>query len=136
PGYLSVAATNTSDKVTSFSSRGPSKFVSPNEMTPNVAAPGNNVVSSVPGGGYESMSGTSMASPHVTGAVAVLLSKFPQATHQQVVDALTSTAVDIDRPGPDNASGYGRIDLPKALAKLAADAAAPAEQPAPAEAAS
>jgi subtilisin family serine protease len=118
PGYLSVAATNTSDKVTSFSSRGPSKFVSPDEMTPNVAAPGAGVVSSVPGGGFQRMDGTSMASPHVAGAVAVLLSKFPQATHQQIVAALTKTAVDIDKPGPDNASGFGRIDLPKALAAL------------------
>jgi subtilisin family serine protease len=121
PGYLSVAATTDSDKVASFSSRGPSKFTSPDEMTPNVAAPGASVVSSVPGGAYQRMSGTSMASPHVAGAVALLLSKFPQATHQQIVQALTKTAVDIDKPGPDNASGFGRIDVDKALGYLAAE---------------
>jgi subtilisin family serine protease len=59
-----------------------------------------------------------MASPHVAGAVAILLSKFPQATHQQIVDALTKTAVDIDKPGPDNAAGFGRIDVAKALVAL------------------
>jgi subtilisin family serine protease len=118
PGYLSVAATTDRDTVARFSSRGPSRFTSPDEMTPNVAAPGQGVTSSVPGGGYQRMDGTSMASPHVTGAVAVLLSKFPQATHQQIVDALTKTAVDIDKPGPDNAAGFGRIDLPKALVAL------------------
>ncbi|MCW2921459.1 MAG: serine protease [Thermoleophilia bacterium] len=148
PGYLSVAATTTSDKVASFSSRGPSKFASPEEMTPNVAAPGAGVTSAVPGGRYQSMSGTSMASPHVTGAVALILSKFPQATHDQIVQALTKTAVDIDRPGPDNAAGFGRIDVDKALEYVAATQAAdgkleteapvqaPAEVPAGAEAAS
>ena len=131
PGYLSVAATTSSDRVASFSSRGPSKFTSPDEMTPNVAAPGQGVVSSVPGGRYQSFSGTSMASPHVAGAVALLLQAAPQATHQQIVDALTRTAVDIDKPGPDNASGFGRIDVPAALTYLkgaVAEAAAGAGQ--------
>ncbi|MCW2926343.1 MAG: serine protease [Thermoleophilia bacterium] len=118
PGYLSVAASTERDSIASFSSRGPSKFATPEEMTPNVTAPGAGVTSSVPGGGYSRMSGTSMASPHVAGAVAVLLSKFPQATHDQIVSALTKTAVDIDRPGPDNAAGFGRIDVAKALEYL------------------
>ncbi len=118
PGYLSVAATTTGDDVASFSSRGPSKFASPDEMTPNVAAPGAGITSAVPGGRFRRMSGTSMASPHVAGAVALLLQAAPQATHEQVVEALTKTAVDIDRPGPDNASGFGRIDVPAALAHL------------------
>jgi subtilisin family serine protease len=120
PGYLSVAATTESDKVASFSSRGPSKFASPEEMTPNVAAPGAGVVSAVPGGRYQRMSGTSMASPHVAGAVALMLQAHPQATHDQIVEALTRTAVDIDRPGPDNAAGFGRIDVAKALDHLGA----------------
>ena len=120
PGYLSVAATTEGDKVASFSSRGPSKFATPEEMTPNVAAPGAGVVSAVPGGRYQRMSGTSMASPHVAGAVALLLQAHPQATHDQIVAALTRTAVDIDRPGPDNAAGFGRIDVTKALEHLGA----------------
>lgn len=120
PGYLSVAATNASDKIARFSSRGPSRFATPEEMTPNVAAPGDGVVSAVPGGRYQRMSGTSMASPHVAGAVALLLQAHPQATHEQIVAALTKSAVDIDRPGPDNASGFGRIDVAKALEHLGA----------------
>ena len=142
PGYLSVAATTTRDDVAGFSSRGPSKFASPDEMTPNVAAPGAGVVSAVPGGRFQRMSGTSMASPHVAGAVALLLQAAPQATHEQVVEALTKTAIDIDRPGPDNASGFGRIDVPAALAHIrsaVADTGAGADQvqgePTPAEAA-
>jgi subtilisin family serine protease len=123
PGYLSVAATTTRDDVARFSSRGPSKFATPEEMTPNVAAPGAGVVSSVPGGRFQSMSGTSMAAPHVAGAVALLLQAAPQATHEQIVDALTGGAVDIDRAGPDNASGFGRIDVPAALERLRASIA-------------
>lgn len=118
PGYLSVAATTERDGVANFSSRGPSRFATPEDMTPNVAAPGAGVNSSVPGGGFRRMSGTSMASPHVAGAVAVLLQAHPQATHQQIVDALTRTAVDIDKKGPDNAAGFGRIHLPAAIAHL------------------
>ncbi len=126
PGYLSVAATTESDKVASFSSRGPSKFASPEEMTPNVAAPGAGIVSAVPGGRYQRMSGTSMASPHVAGAVALMLQAHPQATHEQIVEALTKTAVDIDKPGPDNAAGFGRIDVEQALAHLGTAVAATA----------
>jgi bacillopeptidase F len=115
PGYLSVAATTDRDAVASFSSRGPSRFARPDEMTPNVAAPGAGIVSAAPGGRYQRMSGTSMAAPHVAGAVALLRQAAPQATHEQLVEALTRTAVDIDRPGPDNASGFGRIDVPAAI---------------------
>jgi bacillopeptidase F len=120
PGYLSVAATTNKDTVAGFSSRGPSRFATPEDMTPNVAAPGAAVTSAVPGGRYQSMSGTSMASPHVAGAVALLLQAAPQATHEQIVHALTKTAVDIDKPGPDNAAGFGRIDVVKALEHLKA----------------
>lgn len=128
PGYLSVAATTNRDAVAGFSSRGPSRFASPEEMTPNVAAPGASVVSAVPGGGFRSMSGTSMASPHVAGAVALLRQAAPQATHEQIVEALTRTAIDIDRPGPDNAAGFGRIDVPAAIEHLrGATASAEAE---------
>lgn len=120
PGFLSVAATTSSDSVASFSSRGPSRFASPDEMTPNVSAPGAGIVSSVPGGRFQSMSGTSMAAPHVAGAVALMLNAAPQATHEQIVGALTSTAKDIDRAGPDNASGFGLIDVVAAINALQA----------------
>lgn len=118
PGFLSVAATTSRDSVAGFSSRGPSKFPSKDDMSPNVAAPGEGIVSSVPGGRYSRMSGTSMASPHVAGAVALLLQARPDATHDEIVQALTKTAVDVDRAGPDNASGYGRIDVVRALDEL------------------
>ena len=58
-------------------------------------APGNVIVSSVPGGAFAALSGTSMATPHVAGAWAILKSKAPSATVDQVLQALTSTGVPI-----------------------------------------
>ncbi|MCI0478384.1 MAG: S8 family serine peptidase, partial [Anaerolineales bacterium] len=61
----------------------------------NLLAPGQYIVSSVPGGGYSNWGGTSMATPHVTGAWAVLKSRTPAATVDQILSALTSTGVPV-----------------------------------------
>ncbi|HEV7886001.1 MAG TPA: S8 family serine peptidase, partial [Acidimicrobiales bacterium] len=66
---------------------------------------------------YAYMSGTSMAAPHVSGAVAVLLSR--GFTPQQAVDRLLATAKDIGPAGKDSTFGYGRLDMAKAVAGLA-----------------
>ena len=117
PTGISVAATTSGDGVAGFSSRGPSPF-DPKAVVPLLAAPGAGVTSSVPGGRYANYSGTSMAAPHVSGAVAVLLSANPNATYEQVVQALTSTATDIGSKGPDTAAGYGRINVDAAAAQI------------------
>lgn len=59
----------------------------------NLLAPGQYIYSSVPGGGFQTMMGTSMATPHVTGAWAILKSRLPSATVDQVLSALTSTGI-------------------------------------------
>lgn len=122
PESISVAATDSNDNVASFSSRGPSplKDASGSDKKPDVAAPGHQVVSSVPGGGYAAFSGTSMATPAVSGVVALLLSKHKDLTHDEVQSALRSSAVDIDKPGYDYNAGYGRVSADAAL--KAADA--------------
>jgi subtilisin family serine protease len=130
PGALSVAATTATDKVAGFSSRGPSRFA-PTAVLPNVAAPGASIRSTIPGGGYATFSGTSMASPHVAGAVALLLQAKPNATHEQIVAALEKTAVDIDLPGPDTAAGHGRIDVDRAIDRLIASPPPPPPPPPP-----
>lgn len=129
PEGISVAATDVNDKVASFSSRGPSplKSASGSDKKPDVAAPGHQVVSSVPGGGYAAFSGTSMATPAVTGVVALLLSKHKDLTHDEVLAALAGSAKDIDAAGYDYNAGNGRIDATAALA--AADAIVAARKP-------
>lgn len=80
-------------KVANFSSRGP---VTVNWMLkPDVIAPGVNILSTVPGG-YEILNGTSMAAPHVSGAVAVIKEAHPKWTNKQILGALKTTASQIE----------------------------------------
>jgi len=67
---------------------------------------------------YENKSGTSMATPHVAGAAAVVWSSKPTATAQQVLEALETTALDIDAAGRDNNTGWGLVRIPAAIAEL------------------
>jgi subtilisin family serine protease len=91
-------------------------------MKPDISAPGTSIRSSLPGGGYGLLSGTSMAGPHVAGLAALLFSAQPDLIGQvdHVERLITSTAVPISMsescggiPGneyPNNISGWGRID--------------------------
>jgi subtilisin family serine protease len=118
---ITVGATDKNDKVASFSSRGPNPIKDKDGkplQKPDVSAPGVDVVSaSKNGNAYMKMSGTSMATPAVSGVIAVLLSKFPNLTAEQVRTVLDQSAVDIDAPGVDPNSGYGRVNPVAALAK-------------------
>jgi subtilisin family serine protease len=103
-----------SQTIADFSSRGPSPCtgVPPeNLIKPEVCARGVDVRSSVPGGGYSTMSGTSMACPHVAGAIALLRQVNPDATPDELKMALLQTAVDLGPTGEDNTYGMGRIDV-------------------------
>ncbi|MDY7041496.1 MAG: S8 family serine peptidase, partial [Chloroflexota bacterium] len=107
PEAIAVGATDSDDVIAGFSSRGPSPW---NEVKPEVSAPGVSVRSSVPGGGYSNKNGTSMAAPHVTGIVALMLQADPGLSISQVEQALTSTAVPLGSPHPNNDYGWGLVD--------------------------
>ncbi len=113
PEAITVGATDRDDLVASFSGRGPSFYEG--EQKPELSAPGVNVKSSVSSNNYDVYSGTSMAAPHVTGLIALMISAdLRDGVRDFTVDELekfmTSTAVDLGELGPDNDYGYGRID--------------------------
>jgi len=83
-------------------------------LKPDVSAPGNGTVSTNNGGGYSSFSGTSGATPHVAGLVALLFSINPNLTPEEVSMIIQTTAVEKGDPGKDNRYGAGRIDAYKA----------------------
>ena len=121
---ISLGATDINDDIAFFSSRGPSPT---DKISPNVSAPGVDVVSSVPGGGYEALSGTSMATPHAAGTIALMLSSKLSllGDFDGILNALNVTA--IDRPDdscgtpdpsdndPNFVYGEGRIDAKAAV---------------------
>ncbi|MDO8725848.1 MAG: S8 family peptidase, partial [Candidatus Methanoperedens sp.] len=96
---IAVAATNSNDAVASFSSDG---------LEVDVSAPGVSILSTYKGSSYASASGTSMAAPHVTGTVALMLKA--GVLPNDIQSKLQTTALDINSLGFDVFSGYGRID--------------------------
>jgi minor extracellular serine protease Vpr len=114
------AADPTAGQISSFSSWG---FTSDLKLKPDVAAPGGNIRSTWPlsqDGGYNVISGTSMASPHVAGAVADYLQARPGSTPTQVKEALSDTAVPIvnstlGRRESPALEGAGLIRIDKAI---------------------
>jgi len=110
-----VDGNNPSLPVASFSARGPSECATGDlAIKPEVTAPGVNIRSSIPSGGYTTMSGTSMSSPHVTGAVALIRQANPNLDVETIKDILMSTAVDLPASSPngeDNIFGHGIIDI-------------------------
>lgn len=114
PDVWAVGASDWRDVVTWFSSRGPSPLT--NENKPDLLAPGAMTLSALPGGAYGTMSGTSMATPHVVGAAALLLSTNPTLSRQELRSLLQNTAVPIAPPHPNPDSGYGRLDVNAAAA--------------------
>jgi bacillopeptidase F len=107
--------------ISGFSTRGPSQCPSNGTLNihPEVVAPGENVRSAWGMDGYNSISGTSMSSPHVSGAVLLLKEAFPQLTGAQLLTALYTTATDMGVTGEDNVYGNGLIDVHSAFLWLA-----------------
>jgi subtilisin family serine protease len=88
-----------------------------------IAAPGVEVMVPAPGGTYQVLSGTSLASAHVSGVAALMVQGHPELTPAQVREALVRTARDLGKPGRDDFYGAGLIDAAAAVA-AASEAAA------------
>jgi subtilisin family serine protease len=106
PGVIGVAATDQNGGRASFSNYG--SYI-------DVAAPGVGVVSTYLGNDIAGMTGTSMASPHVAGVVALMEAAVPAITPDQVQQALTSSATDLGASGRDDLFGYGQVDAVRAV---------------------
>ncbi len=104
------AATNPNG-MASFTSWGPAPNMA---FKPTVAAPGVAIFSSTPGNQYATMQGTSMAAPHVAGAIAVIKQAHPDWTPDQIKQALVNTAEPISKYSP-RVQGAGRINVAKAV---------------------
>ncbi|MFQ5574282.1 MAG: S8 family serine peptidase, partial [Terriglobia bacterium] len=111
---IGVGATNSSDARTSPAEWGEGAG---SNYGPEVdlVAPGDRIASTYPGSAYAYMSGTSMASPHVAGAAAVVLSKDGSLAPADVEQRLTEAATDLGDPGRDDYYGHGRVELAEAL---------------------
>ncbi|MBI2136952.1 S8 family serine peptidase, partial [Candidatus Woesearchaeota archaeon] len=109
---IAVGAVSDDKELACFSSGG---VVDGIGIKPDLVAPGVDVFSSVLGNGYASMSGTSMAAPHVSGAAALLLSKSPQLSPLEVRNILEGSSLDLGAAGKDIGFGSGLLDLSAAF---------------------
>lgn len=116
-GIISVAAADdkgtvniSDDDIASFSSRGPSPF---GRFGPSLSAPGVSITSTWNNGGTNTISGTSMAAPHVSGAAALIIERFGNLTPQQIASKLMHSAQNISQNPFDE--GAGEINVTRAL---------------------
>lgn len=126
PETICVGSIGQSSVVSRFSSRGPEVFL---------AAPGEQILATYPGGRFARLSGTSMATPAVAGLVAVIQGHLkstgrPRLTPEEMKKLLITTILDLDPNGRDRATGYGMPQLFRALVALP-DPKPPVDPPTP-----
>ncbi|MGG4168606.1 S8 family serine peptidase [Rossellomorea vietnamensis] len=120
PESFATGATDINDRLGSFSLQGPSPY---EEIKPEIAAPGVNIRSSVPGGNYEGgWNGTSMAGPHVTAVAALLRQVDASLTVDEIEEILMSTAVPLTDgtfpESPNNGYGHGLVNAFDAVSSV------------------
>jgi subtilisin family serine protease len=120
PEAVAVGATDNSDVIAASSSRGPASCGGSTDVFPDVVAPGVGIRTTERFDQYTVVSGTSMAAPHVTGAIALLLQAFPSTSPADQQAVIEGAALDLGAPGPDDVYGHGRLDAAAAYELLAA----------------
>ena len=120
-GVVSVSAVDGNDEIADFSNTG---------RAIDIAAPGVDLLSTVPDGGYDRYSGTSMAAPHVTGVAALTLAARPGLAVDELEAVLRASALDLGEPGHDTTYGDGRVDAAAALVEPVPDPIPDLEPPA------
>jgi subtilisin family serine protease len=111
PEAFAVGAVDNAGQMYAQSSRGPSACGEPETVYPELVAPGIDVLTTHPAGIYVRETGTSMAAPHVAGALALLLNAYPDLTVAEQEETLIHTASDLGAVGPDNDFGHGHLDV-------------------------
>src|SRR5699024_7394895 len=110
---MKVSAVDATDTMPSFSSMGPT--TGKLSLKPDLTAPGVEILSTIPKGssevGHYRMSGTSMASPHVAGAAALIKQLRPEDTTEEIKSALSTTADSLGDEYSPNAQGSGRLNV-------------------------
>lgn len=119
---ISVAGSDTADNLLGFSNYGATSV--------DLAAPGAGILSTLPGGGYGAISGTSMAAPHVTGTVALMAAVRPNATAAQIRSAVLGSVDRVASLAGKVATG-GRLNAFAALGRIMAAVPAPGTPPQP-----
>ncbi len=114
---ITVGACDKFGALASFSSRGPT---TDGRMKPDIVAPGVSIYAAMKGTSCSdvSMSGTSMATPHIAGVAALMLDARGTATPLQIKYCLGATAIDMCKPNKDNASGWGLVDAFSAVNQI------------------
>ena len=111
--WLNVISVDSSNVISSFSN------ACGNTKTYCIAAPGSSIYSTVPtdldSSGYDTYNGTSMAAPHVAGAIAVMKEKWPNLTGAQIVDLIIGSATDLGDSGVDEVYGVGLLNMAGAM---------------------
>ncbi|WP_051688244.1 S8 family peptidase [Desulfofalx alkaliphila] len=108
PGVIAVGSIDESDRLSPFSNHGPGL---------TVVAPGSSVYSTARGGGYERLSGTSMAAPHVTGTIALALQINPRLNLQQITELLKGSSQKLSSLSAEE-QGYGLVNAERMLSMV------------------
>lgn len=107
---IAVGAVNMNNRIAWFSSKGPVGYGVNTTIKPDVVAPGENIDSTSNTGSYVQMSGTSMATPHVSGVIALMLQVNPNLSPEDIKRIIEETALDLGEVGKDNVYGAGLVN--------------------------